>query len=70
MTQKNRSPLVWAQTAYSASIFLKDSREHLPHMPDKEMLYIKSFLSVCETNELDNQFSLLLLCSISMEETK
>lgn len=36
-------------------------------MSDKEMLYIKS---VCETNELDNQFSLLLLCSISLEETK
>lgn len=36
----------------------------------KKCYILRSFSSVCETNELEDQFNLLLLCSIPMEETK
>lgn len=39
-------------------------------MWERDVVYYDVFSSVCETNELDDQFNLLLLCSIPTEETK
>lgn len=50
-----------------------DSRAQLPIMSDKEILYAQMFvfvLGACGTNELTDQSSPPLVCSLSLEETK